>query len=138
MRPQILKILEHLDNDEFKKFKWMLENQQPNDFITKHALDGATREDTVNLLVERYPSEYCEILRTVLEECGRNDLATQLLSCEYCLHTSLRIRFGCLLIFFMQRILSTSQFRLCVTQGSQKKGLNLAISYPIKRGFSPT
>lgn len=98
MKLQILKILENLDNADFQKFQWVLEDQQPNDFIKKCVIKGATREVTVDLLVKSYPSEYCEILRSVLQECGHNDLATQLLSCEYYWCLRFRIRFRCLLL----------------------------------------
>lgn len=83
MKLQILKILENLIDDDFRKFQWMLQDQQPKDFITKHALDKATREKTVDLLMEKYPGEYCDITRRVLEECGLNNMAVSLLNCEY-------------------------------------------------------
>lgn len=83
-----------MNDEDLKKFKWMLHNQQPNDFITKHALDKATREDTVDLLVERYPRTYCGITRKVLQKCGHNNMAGLLKSCEYCWHSRFEIDFG--------------------------------------------
>lgn len=89
MKLQILGKLEDLIDEEFKKFKWMLHNQQPNNStknsLTKHALENATREETVDLLVEKYPDEYFDITAKVLQECGHNDMATSLLNSEYLL-----------------------------------------------------
>lgn len=70
-----------------------LRDQQPDDLITKHALDEATREKTVDLLVESYPAQYRDITIRVLEKCGQNYNAKQLLDCEYCCHPRFWIRF---------------------------------------------
>lgn len=99
MKLQILKILENLNDDVFEKFKWILLDQQPNESITKHALDKATRECTVDLLVESYPGEYCGITRRVLQECGQNNMAKKMLKCEYCWRPTFGIRFGCLTLY---------------------------------------
>uniref|UniRef100_A0A3Q3S9H9 Tc1-like transposase DDE domain-containing protein n=1 Tax=Mastacembelus armatus TaxID=205130 RepID=A0A3Q3S9H9_9TELE len=67
----ILDILEDLGEDEFKKFKWFLEQEG----IRRSQLEGARRHDTVSLMVQRYELDGAvEVTKKVLEKIPRKDL----------------------------------------------------------------
>ncbi|XP_026147751.1 protein NLRC3-like isoform X1 [Mastacembelus armatus] len=71
----ILDILEDLREDEFKKFKWFLEQEG----IKRSQLEGARRPDTVSLMVQRYGLDGAvEVTKKVLEKIPRNDLVQSL------------------------------------------------------------
>ncbi|XP_015239582.1 PREDICTED: pyrin-like [Cyprinodon variegatus] len=74
-KEHLWKTLEDLTSDQFKQFKWLLKEDFP-----ASRLEKADRQDTVDLLVQKYGCE--EALRTstlVLGKIYRNDLAQQLL-----------------------------------------------------------
>uniref|UniRef100_A0A7N9AKM5 NACHT domain-containing protein n=1 Tax=Mastacembelus armatus TaxID=205130 RepID=A0A7N9AKM5_9TELE len=67
----ILHILEDLGEDEFKKFKWFLEQEG----IRRSQLEGARRPDTVSLMMQRYGLDGAvEETKKVLEKIPRKDL----------------------------------------------------------------
>ncbi|XP_026147941.1 NACHT, LRR and PYD domains-containing protein 3 isoform X5 [Mastacembelus armatus] len=71
----ILDILEDLGEDEFKKFKWFLEQKG----IRRSQLEGARRPDTVSLMVQRYGLDGAvEETKKVLEKIPRKDLVQSL------------------------------------------------------------
>uniref|UniRef100_A0A7N9AR60 NACHT domain-containing protein n=1 Tax=Mastacembelus armatus TaxID=205130 RepID=A0A7N9AR60_9TELE len=71
----ILDILEDLGEDEFKKFKWFLEQEG----IRRSQLEGARRSDTVSLVVQRYGLDGAmEETKKVLEKIPRKDLVQSL------------------------------------------------------------
>lgn len=62
--------LHELKDDEFKKFKWLLK-----DDIPAARLEKAEREDTVDLMVQKYgDTGAMKETMTVLEKICRNDL----------------------------------------------------------------
>lgn len=126
MKLKIQSILHNLNDDDFETFKWMLQNLNDQNIITKSALEKATRERTVDVLVERYPSEYCDITRAVLEKCRYNDLANLLLNCECFVGAEgSGSGSGVFCVLFKHTLLSTSQCCPCVAQVRQFKCPNL-------------
>lgn len=97
MKLKIRNILHELDKKDFEQFKWTLQNLGDKKVITVSELENATREHTVDVLIKSYPSDYPGVTRTVLEECGQNNLAKSLLNCECCCRRGFRFRFGRLL-----------------------------------------
>lgn len=72
-------VLENLRNEHFKNFQWFLKQ---NDIIegfsaiAEARLERADRQDTVDLMVQKYGCrDTVEITITILEKIGRNDLA---------------------------------------------------------------
>uniref|UniRef100_A0A3Q3M544 NACHT domain-containing protein n=1 Tax=Mastacembelus armatus TaxID=205130 RepID=A0A3Q3M544_9TELE len=71
----ILDILEDLGKDEFKKFKWFLEQEG----IRRSQLEVARRPDTVSLMEQRYGLDGAvEVTKKVLEKIPRKDLVQSL------------------------------------------------------------
>ena len=74
-------ILMELEEKELKNFKWLM-NQGPlgnSSSIPRSQLEGADREDTVDLMVQAYgQNEALEIFTTILGKINRNDLVTEL------------------------------------------------------------
>lgn len=122
MKLEIQSILLDLNDDEFERFKWTLRNLNDQNVITKSELEKATRERTVDVLVDRYPSKYCDITRTVLKKCGHNDLANRLLNCECFVGTEgSGSGSGVFCVLFKQTLLSTSQ---CCPRVAQVRQFN--------------
>ncbi|TDG96508.1 hypothetical protein EPR50_G00229320 [Perca flavescens] len=75
--------LEELTDDQFKQFKWFLKQDDiPKGFsaIPVARLEGADRQDTVDLMVQKYQGPGAlEVTMKILEEISRNDLAQCLL-----------------------------------------------------------
>ncbi|XP_075907485.1 protein NLRC3-like isoform X2 [Nelusetta ayraudi] len=117
MTLKIQSILLDLNDDEFERFKWTLRNLNDQIVIPKSALEKASRERTVDVLVDRYPSKYCNITRTVLEKCRHNDLANRLLNCE-AVQSSQPLN----ITFYQETLQSNLQDRFkCVQEGFVKK-----------------
>ncbi|KAL7403879.1 hypothetical protein ABVT39_006269 [Epinephelus coioides] len=78
----LLNALEDLKDDEFKTFKWYL--QQPDilggyQAIKVFKLEKADRRDTVNVMVNTYkPHGALKVTKKVLEKINRNDLVQSL------------------------------------------------------------
>ncbi|KAF6720170.1 Pyrin [Oryzias melastigma] len=77
---RILKALEDLDTDNFKKFQWQLQlgvsSYEP---IPKSHLEHASRIQTVTKIVEKYGEDKAEeITIQTLKEIDNNDLAEKL------------------------------------------------------------
>ncbi|XP_054480325.1 pyrin-like [Anoplopoma fimbria] len=76
------KTLEDLSEEQFKQFKWFLKQDDiPKGFsaIAVARLEGADRQDTVDLMVQKYPrTGALERTMSILEEISRNDLKQRL------------------------------------------------------------
>lgn len=117
MKLKLQNILHNLNDAEFEKFKWTLQNLKDQNVITKSAMENATRERTVDVLVDSYPSKYWDITRMALEKCGQNDLANLLLNSECCWRQG--FRFGCLLCSPKAHTsFNKSMLSLCLTHRS--------------------
>ncbi|XP_007541159.1 E3 ubiquitin-protein ligase TRIM21-like [Poecilia formosa] len=79
-KEDLWKTLENLTGDQFKHFKWLLQNDG-NDLpaIPAYRLEKADRPDTVDLMVQKH-GEAEAVRRSVelLKKIGRNDLAQSL------------------------------------------------------------
>ena len=78
-RPEVktllLQTLKDLGNDDFKSFKWHLENSTE---ISESELEGADRQQTVNLLVRKYRQQAIKYTIKVLTAISRNNLVQRL------------------------------------------------------------
>ncbi|XP_044199037.1 NACHT, LRR and PYD domains-containing protein 12-like isoform X4 [Thunnus albacares] len=81
-KEELLKTLEDLIEDEFKKFKWFLkEDDVLEGFkgIPRAQLEKAGREDTVDLMVQKYQDPGAlQVTMKILEKINRNDLVQRL------------------------------------------------------------
>ena len=82
LKEKLLNTLEDLKEDEFKKFKWFL-NQDDilEDFkgIPVAKLEKAEREDTVDLMVQKHQDPRAlQLTIKILEKICRNDLVQRL------------------------------------------------------------
>ncbi|XP_074537093.1 uncharacterized protein LOC141798981 [Halichoeres trimaculatus] len=68
--------LKDLCDDEFKTFKWFLEDQG----IPKSELNKADRMETVDKIIQRHSKQSAEVVREILGKIPRNDLVEKLLS----------------------------------------------------------
>ncbi|XP_062415537.1 NACHT, LRR and PYD domains-containing protein 3-like [Pungitius pungitius] len=81
VKKDILNILKDLKEEEFKEFKWHLENNPiPEDLrsIPPCDLHKADRMDTVDLMVRCYDTDSVQVAVKVLEEMQMNNLAEKL------------------------------------------------------------
>ncbi|XP_039635396.1 uncharacterized protein LOC120545268 [Perca fluviatilis] len=79
----LLKTLEDLSDEEFKKFKWFL--QDPDilvgfQAIPKNQLENADRLDTVDKIIQTFSHQSVEVVKKVLKQVDRNDLVEKLSS----------------------------------------------------------
>ncbi|XP_071384886.1 protein NLRC3-like [Centroberyx affinis] len=77
----LLKTLEDLGDEDFKRFKWFL--QQPDSLegfpaIPKSRLEKAGRQDTVDEMVQIYSENTLEVTKKVLMKMNRNNLVQSL------------------------------------------------------------
>ncbi|XP_037340167.2 NACHT, LRR and PYD domains-containing protein 3-like [Pungitius pungitius] len=81
VKKEILSILKELKEEDYKEFKWYLENHpSPEDprSIPPCGLQNADRMDTVDLIVRCYDTDSVQVTMKVLEEMKMNDLAEKL------------------------------------------------------------
>uniref|UniRef100_A0AAQ4S8W9 NLR family CARD domain-containing protein 3-like n=1 Tax=Gasterosteus aculeatus aculeatus TaxID=481459 RepID=A0AAQ4S8W9_GASAC len=81
VKEDLIYILKDLKEDEFKDFKWYLENQSSLEGLRKLPscdLENADRRKTVDLMVRRYGTESVHVAMKVLEKIPRMDLLDQL------------------------------------------------------------
>ncbi|XP_062414920.1 NLR family CARD domain-containing protein 3-like [Pungitius pungitius] len=81
VKKEILSILKELKEEDYKEFKWHLENHpSPEDprSIPPCDLQNADRMDTVDLIVRCYDTDSVQVTMKVLEEMKMNDLAKKL------------------------------------------------------------
>uniref|UniRef100_A0A665VS59 NACHT domain-containing protein n=1 Tax=Echeneis naucrates TaxID=173247 RepID=A0A665VS59_ECHNA len=74
----LLQKLQNLGTDDFKTFKWYLQqNQVLQDVpgIPKCKLESADRLDTVDVMVRTYSRNYTEVAKVILVKMNQNDLA---------------------------------------------------------------
>uniref|UniRef100_A0A8C9XEM9 Pyrin domain-containing protein n=1 Tax=Sander lucioperca TaxID=283035 RepID=A0A8C9XEM9_SANLU len=79
----LLKTLDDLADEEFKKFKLFL--QQPeilgtSQAIPKNQLENADRLDTVDKIIQTFSHQSVEVVKEVLKKINRNDLVEKLSS----------------------------------------------------------
>ncbi|XP_042245003.1 NACHT, LRR and PYD domains-containing protein 3-like [Thunnus maccoyii] len=77
----LLNILEHLKDDEFKKFKWHLKYERLRNIpsIQESQLSKAERWDTVDMTVQKYEfAGAVEVIKNILKKISRNDLVREL------------------------------------------------------------
>ncbi|KAK2817625.1 hypothetical protein Q5P01_025816 [Channa striata] len=79
MKPEeLLKVLENLEEDNFRKFKWHLEvGKIPKGHkgIPKSKLENAEMQVVVDLMVQKYATgELVEVTKKILEKIPRMDL----------------------------------------------------------------
>ncbi|XP_077944780.1 NACHT, LRR and PYD domains-containing protein 3-like isoform X1 [Gasterosteus aculeatus] len=81
VKKEILIILKELKKEDFKEFKWHLENyRSPEDHrsIPGSDLEKKDRMNTVDLMVQYYGTNSVQVAVEVLKEIQRNDLAEKL------------------------------------------------------------
>ncbi|XP_071323407.1 protein NLRC3-like [Trachinotus anak] len=105
----LLKTLEDLGEEDYKRFKWYLQQKgvlEGLPAIPKSRLEKADREDTVDLMVQTYCINTIEVTRVVLEKINQNDLVenlkgtisepTEILTdCQHKLKSNLKKKFQC-------------------------------------------
>uniref|UniRef100_A0A671TXY4 B30.2/SPRY domain-containing protein n=1 Tax=Sparus aurata TaxID=8175 RepID=A0A671TXY4_SPAAU len=105
----LLGTLEDLGEDDFKKFKWLLQQEgvlEGFPAVRKSRLENADRMDTVDQMVQTYCINTIKVTRMVLQEMNQNDLRknlsntisepTEILTeCQRKLKTNLKKRFQC-------------------------------------------
>ena len=78
LKADLFKILAKLKEDEFKDFKWFLEQDdilEGSKGIPVAQLEKAARRDTVDLMVQKYQDPGAlQVTMKVLEMISRNDL----------------------------------------------------------------
>lgn len=74
---QLVRILEDLSDEEFKKFKWILQQVSP---IPKRHLEKANIMETVDEMKKTYNENLAKKTIEVLTLTGRNDLVQCLVS----------------------------------------------------------
>ena len=81
-KPKLFKTLKNLTEDEFKQFKWFLEQDdvlEGFEGIPKADLENAARTQTVDLMVQKHQDHGAlQLAMTVLEDISRNDLVQSL------------------------------------------------------------
>lgn len=77
----LLETLDDLGDEEFKIFKWFLQQAEIlEDFpaIRKSRLEKADRLDTLDLILQTYREQSVEVIKKVLKKINRNDLVQSL------------------------------------------------------------
>lgn len=79
LKELLLETLEDLTKQDFKSFKWHLivveDGFSP---IKSSLLEDKDRQDTVNVIVQKYNQQAVEVTEKILGKIGRNDLAQRL------------------------------------------------------------
>ncbi len=76
VKERLLNKLEHLGDEDFKMFKWLL----PESDIPKCKLEKADRMDTVDKIIQTYDQQSAEVVKKILEKIKRGDLVKELSS----------------------------------------------------------
>lgn len=77
----LLGTLEDLGEDDFKKFKWLLQQEgvlEGFPAIRKSRLEKANRMETVDQMMQTYHINMIKVTRIVLKKIDRNDLLEKL------------------------------------------------------------
>ncbi|XP_078138485.1 uncharacterized protein LOC144538283 [Centroberyx gerrardi] len=80
-KEKLLETLEHLGEEEFKKFKWFLQQGDSLEgfpAIKKSRLEKENRLYTVDRMVQIYSGNTLEVTKKVLMKINRNDLVQSL------------------------------------------------------------
>uniref|UniRef100_A0AAQ4P9S0 B30.2/SPRY domain-containing protein n=1 Tax=Gasterosteus aculeatus aculeatus TaxID=481459 RepID=A0AAQ4P9S0_GASAC len=81
VKKEILNILEELKKEDFKQFKWYLENYPSSEDLRAIPicdLEKADRMNTVDLMVRCYDTDLVQVAITVLKDMQKNNLAEKL------------------------------------------------------------
>uniref|UniRef100_A0A3B4UCI0 Pyrin domain-containing protein n=1 Tax=Seriola dumerili TaxID=41447 RepID=A0A3B4UCI0_SERDU len=76
-REKLLKTLEHLKGEEFKKFKWHLQDsdiQEGLPCIPPCRLENTDVLELVDLMMQTYSQQTVEVTKRVYRKINRNDL----------------------------------------------------------------
>uniref|UniRef100_A0A672ZM41 NACHT domain-containing protein n=1 Tax=Sphaeramia orbicularis TaxID=375764 RepID=A0A672ZM41_9TELE len=76
LKEGLFDILKDLVDDDFKEFKWFLNNEKPTIPISR--LENADRMDTVDLMVQTYYTDTPRVTVTILEKMKKTDLVKKL------------------------------------------------------------
>uniref|UniRef100_A0A673A180 NACHT domain-containing protein n=1 Tax=Sphaeramia orbicularis TaxID=375764 RepID=A0A673A180_9TELE len=76
LKEHLFDTLKDLVDDDFKEFKWFLNNEKPT--IPKSRLEKADRMDTVDLMVQTYYTDTPRVTVTILEKMKKTDLVKKL------------------------------------------------------------
>ncbi|XP_067430237.1 uncharacterized protein [Thunnus thynnus] len=94
-KEELLKTLQELGDDEFRNFKWHLEELdilEGYSLIPICHLEKADRLDTVNKIVQTYNHQPVEVVKKILKKINRNDLVEKLSAHVEEIQQSLRSR----------------------------------------------
>ena len=81
VKEELLNTLEDLSDEEFKKFKWFLQQREilvGFQAIPKNQLENADRLDTVDKIIQTFSHQSVEVVKLVLKKTRRNDLVEKL------------------------------------------------------------
>lgn len=81
IRGNILEMLEHLKDEEFKEFKWYLKNSDVIaglPCIPSSRLEKTDMFDLVDLMLQTYNQQSVEVTKRVFKKIKRNDLVQML------------------------------------------------------------
>ncbi|XP_042252037.1 uncharacterized protein LOC121886175 [Thunnus maccoyii] len=81
VREKLLKTLQELGDEEFRFFKWFLEQPdilEGSSTIPKSYLDNADRPKTVDKIVQTYNHQPVAVVKKILKKMNRNDLVEKL------------------------------------------------------------
>ncbi|KAF1377976.1 hypothetical protein PFLUV_G00206400 [Perca fluviatilis] len=81
VKEELLNTLEDLSDEEFKKFKWFLQQREilvGFQAIPKNQLENADRIDTVDKIIQTFSHQSVEVVKLVLKKTRRNDLVEKL------------------------------------------------------------
>uniref|UniRef100_A0A672ZN81 Pyrin domain-containing protein n=1 Tax=Sphaeramia orbicularis TaxID=375764 RepID=A0A672ZN81_9TELE len=76
LKEHLFDTLKDLVDDDFKEFKWFLNNEKPTIPISR--LENADRMDTVDLMVQTYYTDTPRVTVTILEKMKKTDLVKKL------------------------------------------------------------
>ncbi|XP_026172664.1 NACHT, LRR and PYD domains-containing protein 1b allele 5-like [Mastacembelus armatus] len=79
VREMLLKVLENLKEEEFKQFKWYLQDSDIVSRIPRSRLEKTDMLDLVDLMLQTYGQQSLEVAQKVFKKINRNDLVLMLL-----------------------------------------------------------
>uniref|UniRef100_A0A3B5Q9L2 Pyrin domain-containing protein n=1 Tax=Xiphophorus maculatus TaxID=8083 RepID=A0A3B5Q9L2_XIPMA len=81
LKQMLFETLQELGDEEFRRFKWFLQQTDDLDglpLIPKSHLENADRQETVDQMVQKYNCWAVEVLKKNLQKIYRNDLQDKL------------------------------------------------------------
>ncbi|XP_062295139.1 NACHT, LRR and PYD domains-containing protein 1 homolog [Scomber scombrus] len=77
IKEKILKLLQRLSEEEFKDFKWYLQNEKSRP-IPQSKLEKADRTHVVDLIEQTYGHQAVKVIKDIFKKMKRNDLVRRL------------------------------------------------------------